>query len=281
MSLSSSSSSASSSASSLAPTGVLRTLIVDDEPLARARLRRLLHDEPDVAIVGECGTSAEAVAAVRRESPHVLLLDIQMPEGDGFSVIEQMPADQRPLTIFITAYSGHAVRAFEARALDYLLKPIGADRLHDALERARAQMAQRERADLSTALARLREDAPPRAYVDRLAVPAGPRIRFVPVEDVEYMTAQANYVELHVGGATHLVRETLTALEGRLDPRLFARIHRSRIVRLDRIADIEPLASGQYVVRLKSGVRFTSGRSYRSRLRRALGLEAEPGAGAP
>ncbi|MPZ17612.1 MAG: response regulator [Luteitalea sp.] len=252
---------------------VLRTLIVDDEPLARARLKRLLEAEPDVTIVGECRTSAEAVQAICREAPHILLLDIQMPEGDGFSVLQRMPSDLRPLPILVTAYSEHAVRAFDAQAFDYLLKPISAERLRASLDRARAQLAERRRLELSGALAHPHQEALPGPYADRLAVPAGPRIRFVPVNEVDFITAQANYAELHVGGTTYLVRETMSALEGRLDPRVFVRIHRSRMVRLNLIADIEPLASGQYVLRLKTGVRLTSGRSYRVRLRRALGLD--------
>jgi two-component system LytT family response regulator len=254
----------------------LRAVIADDEPLARARLRRLLGHEPDVDVIAECATGREAADAMRRTRPDVLFLDVQMPDVDGFGALNQVPLAERPWIVFVTAYATHAVRAFEEQALDYLLKPISAERLHDAVGRVRQRLVETARATATattTAMAAAHAHvAPPREYPARLAVPIGSRLRFIAAEDIDYITAAANYAEIHAGGHTFALRETMTSLEARLDPRAFLRIHRSRIVRLSVIEDIEPLVSGQYVVRLKNGVRLTSGRSYRQLLQKALGI---------
>jgi two-component system LytT family response regulator len=252
---------------------LLRAVIADDEPLARARLRRLLGHEPDVDVIAECATGDEAADAMRRARPDVLFLDVQMPDVDGFAALNRVPPAERPWIVFVTAYSTHAVRAFEEQAIDYLLKPVSAERLHDAVGRVRQRLVESARPG---APALPEPAAPPREYPARLAVPIGSRLRFIATEDIDYIAAAANYAELHVGGHAFVLRETMASLEARLDPRAFLRIHRSRIVRLAAIEDIEPLASGQYVVRLKSGVRLTSGRSYRGLLQKALGLAPLP-----
>jgi two-component system, LytTR family, response regulator len=246
---------------------VLRAVIADDEPLARARLRRLLGHEPGVDVIAECATGCEAADAMRRTRPDVLFLDVQMPDVDGFGALNQVPPAERPLIVFVTAYSSHAVRAFEEQALDYLLKPISAERLHDAVGRVRQRLVK----PAIPAIPAI-QTAPPREYPTRIAIPMGSRFRFIDTDDIDYITAAANYAEVHAGGHTFVLRETMTSLEARLDPRRFLRIHRSRIVRLTCIEDIEPLVSGQYVVRLKNGVRLTSGRSYRQLLQKALGI---------
>jgi two-component system LytT family response regulator len=247
----------------------LRAVIADDEPLARARLRRLLGHEPDVAVIAECATGREAADAMRRTRPDVMFLDVQMPDVDGFGALHAVPEAERPWIVFVTAYSTHAVRAFEEQALDYLLKPVSPERLHDAVDRVRQRVVA---SSATSAAASSTPVSAPRDYPARIAIPMGSRFRFVETAEIDYITAAANYAEIHVGVHTFVLRETMTSLEARLDPRAFLRIHRSRIVRLAGIDDVEPLASGQYVVRLKSGVRLTSGRSYRQLLQKALGI---------
>lgn len=236
----------------------LRAAIVDDEPLARARLLRLLACEPDVEIAGEFADGPSAIAGLRAVPVDVVFLDVRMPQLDGFATLERLPPSQRPQVVFVTAYSEHAVDAFDARAIDYLVKPVAPDRLARAVERVRDTLA--------------RQGAPSAAYPDRIAVSDGQRLRMVAANDIECVLAQGNYVELRIDGRGVLVRETLAHILARLDPKRFARIHRSRIVCIDKIDQVEPVASGQYMVRMRSGLRITSGRSYRADLRRALGL---------
>ena len=243
----------------------LRAAIVDDEPLARARLGRLLADEPDVEVVAEFGDGPSAIAGLRLLPVDVLFVDVRMPQLDGFEMLERLPPTRRPQVVFVTAYSEHAVRAFDERAIDYLVKPVAPDRLSRSVERVRSALS---------------HDAAPSAhYPERLALSDGQRLRMLAVCDIECVIAQGNYVEVRIDGKGLLVRETLAHVLARLDPQVFVRIHRSRIVRIDRIDQVEPYASGQYVVRMRSGLRLTSGRSYRAALRRALGLPETERAG--
>jgi two-component system LytT family response regulator len=236
----------------------LRAAIVDDEPLARARLGRLLAAEPEVEVVAEYADGPSAVSGLRALPVDVVFLDVRMPQLDGFGMLERLPPSQRPQVVFVTAYSEHAVEAFDARAVDYLVKPVAPDRLSRSVERVRTALA--------------RQAVPSTVFPERIAVSDGQRLRMVAVQDIECVLAQGNYVELRIEGRGVLVRETLAHILARLDPMVFVRIHRSRIVRVDRIDQVEPHASGQYVVRMHSGLRLTSGRSYRAELRRALGL---------
>jgi two-component system LytT family response regulator len=236
----------------------LRAAIVDDEPLARARLGRLLAAEADVEVVAEYGDGPSAAAGLRALPVDVLFLDVRMPQVDGFQMLELLPPTQRPQVVFVTAYSEHAVKAFDARAVDYLVKPVAPDRLASSVERVREALSL--------------QGAPLAHYPERIAVSDGQRLRMIAVHELECVLAQGNYVELRIGGRGLLVRETMAHVLARLDPRLFVRIHRSRIVRIDEIDQVEPHASGQYVVKMRSGLRLTSGRSYRAELRRALGL---------
>lgn len=242
----------------------LRAVIVDDEPLARARLGRLLAQEDKVEVVGVFSDGASAADALGTLAADVVFLDVRMPQVDGFTVLQRIVAP-RPKIVFVTAYSEHAVRAFDAQAADYLLKPVAPDRLHESVARIRAQLAARNVAP----------GAGEANYPERLAVPDGPRLRMVAVRDLECVLAQGNYVELRVEGRGLLLRETMAGIQARLDPKLFIRIHRSRIVRIDLIEQVEAHGAGQYLLRMRSGMRMTSGRNYRALLRKALGLADE------
>ncbi|WNG43927.1 response regulator transcription factor [Archangium minus] len=252
----------------------LRVVAADDEPLARERLRTLLADEPDVALVGEAASGAEAVRVVLSTTPDVLLLDIEMPSGDGFEVLRALPPGQVPVVVFVTAWQRYAVQAFEAQALDYLLKPYDRERFRAALVRARQHVGLVRRAEappgrLEEMLSALAQaDAPLR----RLPIKADGRIRFVDCAAITHVEAEANYVRVHTGGEQLVMRETLTHLEERLDPRRFLRIHRSVLVNLDHVRELEPLSQGEYLLSLSGGVALRTGRAHRARVEQALGL---------
>jgi two-component system LytT family response regulator len=251
----------------------ISVLIADDEPPARRGLRALLEPHADLHVVGEARSGREAVAAVLRLQPDVVFLDVQMPEGDGFEVVRTVGVDRMPVVVFATAYDAYALQAFEAHALDYLLKPYERERLDAVVGRVRAQVRQARAAGtdprLSAFVRRMEEHS---RYLRRVAARVGPRVRLLDVDEVDYFEAEANYVRVHVGGASHLVRETLAALEARLDPARFARVHRSLIVSLDRVVEVEPLFAGEYVLTLRGGTRLTTGRTFRARVQEVLGL---------
>jgi len=245
----------------------MRVLIVDDEPLARLGLRRLLEGLPGVAIAAECGSGAEAVQAIAAAAPDLVFLDVQMPGGTGFDVIEQVGPDLMPPVVFVTAYDQHAVRAFEVHALDYLLKPIDPDRFRDAFARAarvveRAAPAPRRLEHLLRAV----EEPGAAAPLARLAVRDAERIVFVEAADIVYIEAAGNYARLHAGRRTHLVRRTMESLERRLGP-TFLRVRRSLLVNARAIAALEPYGKGSYAVVLRDGSRLISSRTYGARLR--------------
>jgi two-component system, LytTR family, response regulator len=247
----------------------LTALIVDDEPLARAGLRMLLADEPDVAAVYDAASGRDAVAAIRARRPDLVFLDVQMPEMDGFAVLRDVGAEHMPAVVFVTAHDRYALRAFDVNAIDYLLKPVTRARFATALERVRARLPLA--ADASRRMASLLETlASPGRYVQRLAVRETSRTFFVMVDDVDWVQAAENYVELHVGGASHLLQVPLRKLESCLDPAVFLRIHRSIVVNIRRVADIEPAGHGEYTIRLQTGVRLQSGRTYHDRIRALL-----------
>lgn len=260
----------------------LRVLIADDEPLARQRLRRLLRREAEVEIVAECGDGPATVAAVVAHAPDLLFLDVQMPELDGLAVLRTVPADRLPVTIFVTAYDCYALQAFEARALDYLLKPFTESRFRTAFERARAAVLgpdSGERARLVALLEQLRlEQRELRALVGspaerpaaRLLVREEGRVLVIPAADVDWIEAARNNVRLHAGSAVHVLREPLAALEGRLDPRTFVRIHRSTVVNLERVTEILPWFSGDGMVVLRGGTRLRVSRSFREQFEARL-----------
>lgn len=250
----------------------IRTLIVDDEQLARERLRGFLSVEMDLEIVGECADGQAAVEAIERDEPDLLFLDVQMPELDGFGVLEAAKPAHPPVVIFTTAFSQHALRAFEVHALDYLLKPFDRDRVRVALDRARDRLRQSQAGALNAKLtALLAEMRPPTQAVDRLVVKTGGRVMLVRTADIDWVEAADNYVSLHVGAETHLLRETMGAIEARLDPKAFLRISRSTIVNVERIKELQPMFHGDYTVILRNGTRLSLSRSYRDKLQFLLG----------
>ncbi len=250
----------------------LRILIVDDEPLGRERIRTLLAGDPEVEIAGECADGKQAVAAIRRLKPDLIFLDVQMPEMDGFGVLESLEVEEIPATIFVTAYDRYAVKAFEVHAVDYLLKSFDRERFSAALARAKGHLARGKKHDIEPKLVSLLEAFESRKkYIGRLVVKSGGRIIFLRVEEIHWIEAMDNYVRLHAGAQTHTVRETMQSLETKLDPAKFARIHRSTIVNLDRVQDLRPLFHGDYAVRLRDGTELTLSRSYREKLPEPLG----------
>lgn len=241
----------------------LKAIIVDDEPLARERIRTLLAAEADVDVIAECATGPEAIAAVREHAPDVLFLDVQMPEMDGFEVLRALE-EPLPLVIFVTAFDEHAVRAFETQALDYLLKPFKPARFRTALARAREQLARRQPDDITRQLMGLLETRAAKTnYLTRIAVRDRDRVRFVKTSDIDWLEASGNYVVLHAGRENHVVRETLTALEAQLSPREFLRLSRSAIVNLDRVQHVEPTFNDEHVVVLQDGSRLPLTRGVR------------------
>jgi len=265
------------------PEKTLRVLIVDDEPLARQRLEDLLAKEEGVAIVGMAGDGDAAVEAIRTLAPDLLFLDIHMPGRSGIEVLETIGADAMPATIFTTAYDRFALKAFDLAAVDYLVKPFDDERFAQALRRARKSIELEEVARTTKHLLELlhaRESgepaasaAPPKtAYVDRLSVESRGQIRVVPVARIDYITASGPYAELHIGERTFATREKMQTLEEKLDPAVFFRIHRSAIVRLDRIDTLLHAAGGDYAVRLKDGTELSVSRTRREELEAKLGV---------
>ncbi len=243
----------------------LRILIVDDESVARRRIRRLLTAEHDVTVIGECGDGGSAIAAIAAEHPDLVFLDVQMPERDGFEVLQAVPPPELPAILFVTAYDRYALRAFDVHAIDFLLKPFTRERFRIALVRARERLERRDRdAGLAALAASLRQR--PR-YLSRVPVRTGDRIVLVDVTTVDWLEAADNYVRLHVQKREYLLRETLASLESQLDPNRFARIHRSAIVQIDRIAELHPATHGDFDVLLRDGTRLTLSRTWRDRLR--------------
>ena len=249
----------------------IRTLIVDDEPLAREGVRLHLEDHEDIEVVGECGGGEEAVRFIEAERPDLVFLDVQMPGLDGFGVLEALGADQLPAVVFITAYDNFALRAFEAHALDYLLKPFEAERFDRALDRVRVQLRGQSSDTMDDRLRSLVASLGGKErFLERMVARTNGRILILRVDDVDWVEAAANYVRVHIGAKQYLVRETMTNLETRLDPERFLRIHRSIIVRKDRIKELEPLFQGDYSIILVDGTRLTSSRGYRDRIQHFL-----------
>ena len=250
----------------------IRVVIADDEPLARERLRTLLASEEWIEIVSECDNGADAIQAIARLEPDLVFLDIQMPCGTGFDVIEAVGPARMPLVVFVTAFDKYALRAFDVHALDYLLKPFDRERFQQALARARQQLERRSTGDLERRLLELMQDLrPASAKLERFVIKSGGRVFFVRADEIDWIEAAGNYVKLHVGSESHLFRETMNALEARLDPDVFYRIHRSHIVNIERVKELQPWFNGEYVVFLKSGTRLTLSRGYREKLQERIG----------
>jgi two-component system, LytTR family, response regulator len=247
----------------------LRTILADDEAIALRRMRRLLAGDREFEIVAECVNGADALEAIRREAPDLVLLDVQMPELDGFEVIEQLLDVHLPTVIFVTAFDEYAMRAFDVHAIDYLLKPFSASRFQLALARAGERIRMRQ-ADtgLLRLVSSLREKS---RYVSRLSVRTGGRIVLVDLRTVDWLEAADNYVRIHCGEREYLIRETLASLERQLDPETFVRIHRSTLVRIDRIRELQPATHGDMDVVLRDGTRLTLSRTWRGRARQLFG----------
>jgi two-component system, LytTR family, response regulator len=247
---------------------------VDDEPLARERLTGLLFSEPDIEIVGQCRDGEEAITSIMDLSPDLVFLDVQMPQMNGFEVIDAVGNERMPLVIFVTAYDQHALRAFQVRALDYLLKPFDRERFLSSLQRAREAVRLRREGRLDERLGALLADlGAARRYLKRLLVKNGSRTVLLQTGEIDWIESAGNYVRLHVGRERHLLRETMAALEEKLDPERFVRIHRSTMVNLERVRELEPFFHGDYVLKLLDGTRLTLSRTYRDRLQERLGRE--------
>lgn len=280
----------------------MRVLIVDDEPIARRRISRLLKQEGDVEVLDEVGSGTEAVAAIRERSPDLVFLDVQMPDLDGFGVVSALSGEKMPAIVFVTAYNEYAVKAFDVNAVDYILKPFDPERFRAAFQRARTQLEQKSSAESGRRIRALLEEvlgeeraqalatasagtsvggavtnghgahapAPvsvPRArYLDRLMVKHDGRVFFLKVADVDWFEASGNYVKVNVGKASHLIRETMHGIESQLDPNQFARIHRAVIVNMDRIRELQPWFAGDYIVILRDGRQLKLSRTYREAL---------------
>jgi two-component system, LytTR family, response regulator len=248
---------------------MIRTIVADDEPLARNKLRILLDAEAGIEVVAECRNGAETIAAVRSHQPDLLFLDIQMPDADGFEVLNSLSAGEMPATVFTTAYDQFAIRAFEAHALDYLLKPFDQERLHHSIERAQAEFLKFHDSELAhqllDALSKGRKSA-----ASRLVIKAGGRVVFIDVDEIHWVEAAANYVKLKTEKDSYLLREAIGHVSERLDPDQFIRIHRSTIVNVKQIKELQPCNSGEYIVVLKSGKELSCSRGYRAGLQQLI-----------
>lgn len=243
----------------------IRALIVDDEPWARSKVVALLSREADFAVACECATVEQAIASIASDKPDIVFLDVQLRDQTGFDVITAVGVDAMPLVVFATAYDNYTLQAFDSQALDYLLKPFDETRFQLSLGRVRKrlQTPTNEHEALQRLMAQMQ---PERRYLQRLAVTHRERVMFVRTQDIDWLQAAGNYVTVHVGTASYLLRETLNALESRLDPKQFMRLHRSAIVNVDRIQQLSPWVRGEQAAVLTNGTQLTVGRTYRARL---------------
>jgi two-component system LytT family response regulator len=251
---------------------VIRVCIVDDEPIACRRIQRLLKDDPSIEILKICNNGEQAAEAIKKLSPDLVFLDIQMPRMDGFEVLKSLESENMPHVIFVTAYDRYAIQAFEVHALDYLLKPFDTERFEEAISRAKAQIQQDRNRTLNKGLYALLEEmkTPPR-YLERLVIKASGRVFFLKTEEIDWIEAQGKYVSIHAGKEEHLVREGMNTLENELDPKKFVRIHKSTIVNVDRIQQLQTWFHGDYRLILHNVTTLTLSRRYRQRLDELLG----------
>jgi two-component system, LytTR family, response regulator len=250
----------------------IRTLIVDDEPLARERIRDILASDPQIESIADCGNGQDAIDAIQLHSPDLVFLDVEMPGIDGFGVLEALRPDRIPTIIFVTAYDQYAVRAFEVYALDYLLKPFDQERFDKALARAKGHIANQHNDALSQRILSALEQIKTRpVHLERLVIKMNGHVFFIKAEEIDWLEAEGNYVRLHAGKESYLLRDTISALESQLDPRKFLRVHRSAIVNIDRITELQPWFHGEYRIILGEGVQLTLSRTYREKLHELLG----------
>jgi two-component system LytT family response regulator len=250
---------------------MIRTLIIDDVALARERLKRCLADEPEIEIVGECENGEQAVADIRSLAPELIFLDVQMPALDGFGVLEALQAERAPVVIFVTAYNDYAIQAFEVNALDYLLKPVDCERLSKAVERAR--LAHKSRNDhFDIRFRALLEDIKTGSkFLKRLTIKLTGRTILLPTDEIEWIETHGNYLKVHAGRESHLIRGTMQSLETKLDPEKFVRVHRSVIVNVEKIKEIYPRSNGDQDLVLQNGRQLMLSRNYRDKFFAALG----------
>jgi len=244
----------------------MNALIVDDEPLARDGMRMLLEEEPGITKVAQARNGAEAVKLIRAQRPDLVLLDVQMPEMDGFGVLKELGAEAMPPVIFVTAHDQYAIQAFEVNAIDYLLKPVTRERFSQALNRVRERLSI-QGPDNQHVLSLLQQLSAPRKYLARVALRSAGKISFVNIEDIQFVQAAENYVQLHLKSARHLLHVPIATLESSLDPKAFLRIHRSLIVNVRHIHELETGPHGEYIVVLQGGARLQSSRSYHEKIK--------------
>lgn len=244
----------------------IRTLIVDDMALARQRLKRYLKKEPDLTIIGESANGKEAVEAIENSNPDLVFLDVQMPEMDGFQVVEAVGVEKMPAVIFVTAFDQFALRAFEVHAIDYLLKPFDEERLQRTLDRARKIVQEPDVGHFDERMRKLLEDfrSEPK-FIKRIPVKNAGRTIYLHVDEIDWISAAGNYLELHIGRKTHLIRERLSVLEGKIDPEKFVRIHRSTVLNVERVKEVHPLFNGDQIVILQDGTDLTISRKFREK----------------
>ena len=250
----------------------IRVLIVDDEPPARAVIRKMLAEDSAIEVIGECSNGVEALKFICKNSPDLLFLDIQMPEMDGFALLEAFDENRIPAVIFVTAYDQYAVQAFEVSAVDYLLKPFDHERMTKALERAKANLGEKnddERTDQIIEL--LQKINANQTTFERFVVKKNGRVLLIPIAEVDWIESYGNYVLLHVGKTKHLIRETMNQVEIRLDSQNFIRIHRSTIVNLERVKELQTHFNDEHLVILKDGTELALSRRYRDKLSQRLG----------
>jgi len=254
----------------------IRALIIDDEPLARDRIREMLKEHPEIEVIGEARNGREAIDSVVSHDPDLVFLDIQMPDLDGFDVLQNLNVEQLPVIIFVTAYDQHALRAFDAHAVDYLTKPFDRKRFAEAIDQAKIYLKGAKEPDTARILSMLQEIRASERYLERFAIKNGEKVFFVRAEDVDAIEAQGNYVRLSLANsASHLLRDTLNNIESQINPRQFVRIHRRTIVNIDRVKEVQTWARGEYRVVLFTGAHYTLSRGYRQHFENFIKLGRE------
>lgn len=253
---------------------IIRVCIIDDEPIACRKIQRLLKEDPEIELLRVCTNGEDARQSIQNLSPDLIFLDIQMPEMDGFEMLNSLQTEKLPYVIFVTAYDSYAIQAFRVHALDYLLKPFDKKQFHQALDHAKMQVWQdRERRTHRDFTAILKEIGTRTPYLERLVIKSDGKIFFLKVDDIDWIEAQGKYEMIHAGKQSHLIREGMSKLESELDPKKFVRIHKSTIVNVDRIDHLQPLFHSDFRVTLRNGTALTISRRYRDKLEAALGRE--------
>jgi two-component system LytT family response regulator len=250
----------------------IRAVIVDDEPLARRRIRRMLAADTEIEIIEDCSNGREAIEVIGKNNPDLVFLDVQMPEVDGFAVLQAISPEKMPLVIFVTAFDRYAIKAFEVYALDYLLKPFDRQRFEKSLQRAKSRLMSERAGDLGQRALSLLEELKARSsHIERLVIKSGGRAFFLKIDEIDWIEAEGKYVRLHVGKESYLLREAISSLEAQLDPKRFPRIHRSSIVNIERIRELQPWFHNEYRVILRDGTELMLSRSFRKKLGERLG----------